>query len=183
MDVFKGQCFVMQPFNMQRFLFACAVLAFAIPVAGQKPTVFDVSDVVVGAQRIPSRYLYAVGKWSDAGDHVAPDSTSIQCYKALGFCDVASAHWNGAQATADLSSYDILRWDAKEIIAVDSSPVCIVNTLRADLETKRVTLSSASKGETSNPICKSLESLPTEYLLGFKEAIDKQFDRSHPVKQ
>jgi hypothetical protein len=51
-------------------LSAYVVFALAIPVAAQKPIIFDVSNVVVGAQKIQTLYLYAQGKWSDAGDHI-----------------------------------------------------------------------------------------------------------------
>jgi hypothetical protein len=50
---------------MRRLSSAFVAFALAIPVAAQKPIIFDVSDVVVGAQRIPTLYLYAEGKWSD----------------------------------------------------------------------------------------------------------------------
>src|ERR1035437_2012873 len=76
---------------MRQILFGCFVLVLAIPVAAQKPIIFDVSNVVMGAQRIPTLWLFAEGQWSDAGDHIAPDSTQIFCYKSLAFCDVASA--------------------------------------------------------------------------------------------
>ncbi len=39
---------------MRQFLFGCVVLALAIPVAAQKPIIFDVSNVVVGTQKIPT---------------------------------------------------------------------------------------------------------------------------------
>jgi hypothetical protein len=36
--------------------------------AQKHPEIFDVSDVVIGAQRLPTRYLYAAGAWSDASE-------------------------------------------------------------------------------------------------------------------
>ncbi len=139
-----------------------------IPAAAQKPTIFNVSNVVVGTSRIETRWLFAEGKWSDAGDNVGPISTEIHCYKRLGFCDVASAMFSDGQAEIDESrgSFDILRWDNKEIIAVDSSPICVVNTLRADLIAKRITLSSTGKGVTKYPLCKGSNKVPTAFLLG-----------------
>jgi hypothetical protein len=166
----------------RRFLSACVALALAIPIAAQKPSVFDVSEVVVGAQKTPTLNLYAVGKWSDAGEHVGALSTEIQCYKALGFCDVASAEWNGADAIVDLTTFDILRWDSKEIIAADSSPICVVNTLRADLVTKRVTLSSSDKGVTTDPFCKGSDKLPTIVLLGANHLIKDEIQTTKPKK-
>src|SRR5437868_4148625 len=56
------------------------------------------------------------------------------------------------KAWVDLSSYDILRWDSRELIAVDSSPICIVNTLRADFTKKKVTMSSTLTGEKGMPM-------------------------------
>jgi hypothetical protein len=117
---------------MRQILFGCVVLALAIPVAAQRPTIFDVSNVVVGAQKIPTLYFYADGKWSDAGDDIGPLSTEILCYKSLGFCHVANATEVAGAASVYLGSFDILRWDSKEMIAVDSSPICVVSTLRVD---------------------------------------------------
>jgi len=51
---------------MRRILSAFVAFALAVPVAAQKPIIFDVSNVVVGAQKIQTLYLYAQGKWSDA---------------------------------------------------------------------------------------------------------------------
>jgi hypothetical protein len=147
-----------------KLLPACGFV-FATMLSAQKPTIFDVSEVVVGTQRVLTLYLFAVGRWSDADPHVGVMSTNIQCYKALGFCEVASAEWMGNQATLLADSFDILRWDTGEIIAVDSSPICVVNSLRADLATKRVTLSSADKGVARDPFCKGSEKIPTSVLL------------------
>jgi hypothetical protein len=64
--------------------FASAILlAVATPLVAQKPTIFDVADVVVGARRIQTVQLYAVGRWADADSHVGALSTEIQCFKAL----------------------------------------------------------------------------------------------------
>jgi hypothetical protein len=151
--------------------------ALGVPAAAQKPIIFDVSDVVVGAQRIPTLYLFAEGKWSDSGEHIGAASTQIQCYKSLGFCDVANAFETFSEANVDLTAFDILRWDSKEIIAVDSTPICIANTLRVDLVTKRITLSSSDKGVTKDPFCKGSEKLSTAVLWGMddviKDAIEK----------
>jgi hypothetical protein len=158
------------------------MVGISIPAAAQKPDIFDVSDVVVGAQRIETRYFYAVGKWSDAGEHIGPMSTQIQCYKSLGFCDVANAIESFGEANALLDSYDILRWDGNEIIAVDSSPICMVNTLRVDLTTKRVTLSSSDKGVTKDPFCKGSDKLSTAVLLGVKGIVEQNLKRTTPKK-
>lgn len=167
----------------RRKFFVCLVVALAIPAAAQKPSIFDVSEVVVGAQRIPTLQFYAVGKWSDAGDHVGALSTQIQCYKALGFCDVASAMWNG-EASVNLTSFDILRWDSQELIAVDSSPTCVMNTLRADLIAKRVTLSSTDKGVTNDKWCKefSAKDFTTAVLWGEEDVIKDQIEKMKTKK-
>lgn len=161
---------------MRKFLLPCAAFILGIPVAAQTPTIFDISDVVVGTQRTPTLYFFAVGWWSDADEHVGAQSTEIQCYKALGFCDVASADWDGADAAVNLTTFDILRWNDQEIVAVDSSPVCVVNTLRADLSTKRVTLSTSDKGMSGNPVCKMAEKLPTAFLLSDKDFIKARIE-------
>jgi hypothetical protein len=167
---------------MRRLLSVFVAFAVAVPVAAQKPIIFDVSNVVVGAQKIQTLWLFAEGKWSDAGEHVGAASTQIQCYKSLGFCDVANAFEIFGEAGVDLTSFDILRWDSQEIIAVDSSSICVVNTLRADLVTKRVTLSSSDKGVTTDPFCKGSDKLTTAVLWGEKDIAKDAVDRAKSKK-
>ena len=154
---------------MNRLLFALffmAVLGNLAFAQTHAPVVFDVSDVVAGAQRLETKYLFAMGKWSDAGEHVGINSTQIHCYKRFGLCESASTYPLGGDSMVSLDTYDVLRWDAKEIIAVDSSPICIVNTLRFDLVTKKIAISSASKGETKDRLCKGVDNQPTAFLEG-----------------
>jgi hypothetical protein len=167
---------------MRWLLSAYLVFALAIPVVAQKPIIFDISNVVVGAQRIQTLYLYSEGKWSDAGEHMGPASTQIQCYKSLGFCDVANAIVVSGDANVDLTTFDILRWDSQEIIAVDSTPICVVNTLRVDLAAKRVTLSSSDKGMTKDPLCKGSDKLSTAVLWGEKEIVKDAIDKAKSKK-
>jgi hypothetical protein len=137
-------------------LLALIPLLGALPCMAQQPLIFDVGTVVVGSQRLETLWAYAEGKWSDAGADVAMNSTSMHCYKRFGFCEVAEAFTIFKVASVRLNSFDILRWDTSEMIAVDSSPTCLVNTLRFDLVAKKVSLSSTSKGETRSKICKDL---------------------------
>ncbi|MBZ5679036.1 MAG: hypothetical protein LAO24_02905 [Acidobacteriia bacterium] len=145
------------------------MLLAAVPAAAQEPEILDVSDVVVGSQRLETRYAFALGKWSDAGKDVGTNSTQIHCYKSFGFCEVARAYSMGAQAWVSLDSFDVLRWDDKEMIAVDSSPICLVSNLRFDFVAKKVSLSSTSKGETKDKICASVDTLKTAFLTGLKD--------------
>lgn len=140
---------------LSRCTYALLLLG-ALPCAGQKPLIFDVSTVVVGSQRLETLWAFAEGKWSDAGPDVGKNSTDIHCYKRFGFCEVASAASSLKLACVSLSSFDILRWDATELIAVDSSPICMVNTLRFDFAAKKVALSSTLKGETRDKFCTGL---------------------------
>jgi hypothetical protein len=95
----------------------------------QTPEILSVSEVVAGALRTETLYVHAVGKWSDADDHLAVMSTEITCFERFGFCDEADASYQNGQAGVALINFDILRWDKHELIAVDSSPICVVNTL------------------------------------------------------
>jgi hypothetical protein len=140
-------------------LFRCAyalLLLGTLPCMAQQPLIFDVSTVVVGSQRLETLWAHAAGKWSDAGSDVGINSTDIYCYKRFSFCEVASASISFRLASVNLSSFDILRWDTSEMIAVDSSPICLVNTLRFDFAAKKVSISSTSKGETRDKFCKDL---------------------------
>ena len=147
------------------------LLLSSLLAIAQEPEIFDVSDVVAGSERLETRYALAEGKWSDAGKDVAILSTEIHCYKRFGLCEVANAFPMFSQSTVSLDSFDILRWDNKEIIAVDSSPICIVNTLRFDLAAKKVSLSSSSKGETQDKMCNEVTSTvgKTAFLGGLKD--------------
>jgi len=146
------------------------LLLIAVPCAAQQPLIFDVSTVVAGSQRLETLWAHAEGKWSDAGPEVAPNSTEIHCYKRFGFCEVAvaSASKTSRLASVSLSIFDILRWDTSEMIAVDSSPICVVNTLRFDFAAKNVSISSASNSETRDKFCKELTAsdLATAFLIG-----------------
>jgi hypothetical protein len=168
---------------MRRLLYVVVAFALGLPVAAQKPIIFDVSDVVVGAQKIQTLYLFAEGKWSNAGEHIGAASTQIQCYKSLGFCDVANAFETSGEANVDLTALDILRWDSKEIIAVDSSPICVVNTVRVDLVTKRITLSSSDKGVTKDPFCKGSDKLSTAFLWGLEDTTKDAIERAKSKQQ
>jgi len=95
---------------------------------------------------------YYVGRTSDPDPNAGTTSTNVRCYKRFGLCEVATAYSFAGKAWVDLSSYDILRWDSRELIAVDSSPICIVNTLRADFAKKKVTMSSTLTGEKGMPM-------------------------------
>jgi hypothetical protein len=159
-------------------LLALFFLAPLSALAQHTPTIFDVSDVVAGAQRTPTKYLFATGKWSDAGEHVGGSSTEIHCYQRFGFCEAASAQSLDGYSEVSLDSFDILRWDTKEIIAVDSSPICVVNTLRFDLVAKKITISSASKGVAKDPFCKGSDNQPTAFLDGEKDELDKIYKRT-----
>ena len=127
---------------------------------------------MAGAKKTETLFAHAVGKWSDADDHLAVASTEIHCYDRFGFCEEADATYYFAQAGATLTSFDILRWDKSELIAVDSSPICVVNTLRFDFAAKKVTITMSLKGETKDPFCKSLKAT-TAFLGGAKDQIKK----------
>jgi len=159
---------------MRRIALLAAVLLSAIFVNAQDqtPEILSVSQVVAGAQRTETLYAHAVGKWSDADEHLAVMSTEITCFERFGFCDEADATYYDGQAGATLNSFDILRWDTHEIIAVDSSRLCVVNTLRFDFAAKKVTITMALKGETKDRFCKDTKAT-TAFLGGVKDEIKK----------
>jgi len=137
--------------------------------AAHHPEIFDLSEVTVGAQRLDTLYLFAVGKWSDATIRAGAMSTEIHCYKRFGFCSVASAdaYSEGpASVSVSNSDFDILRWDHAEIIAVDTSPICVMNTFRVDIAAKTITLSSTKKVDAAgekDKFCKDIDT-PTSVL-------------------
>ena len=150
-----------------------AVLLFLIgtllPAMSQTPVIFDANtDVTLGAKKIATTWVYAVGKWSNTDKQTGGSSTQIECYKRLGYCVVASAFTVFGTAELDMNDYDVLRWDTKEMIAVDSSPICVVITLRMDFANKKVSISRTSKGETKDKTCVEMESTlaSTAFLIG-----------------
>ena len=136
----------------------------------QTPEILSVSQVVAGAQRTETLYAHAVGKWSDADEHLAVMSTEITCFERFGFCDEADATYYDGQAGATLNSFDILRWDKHEMIAVDSSPICV------DFAAKKVTIAMALKGETKDLFCKDTKAT-TAFLGGAKDEVKKMTER------
>jgi hypothetical protein len=154
-------------------VFAVVLLsAILVQAQDQTPEIFSVNQVVAGAKKIDTLYVHAVGKWSDADDHLAVFSTEINCYERFGFCDEADATYFAGQAGATLNGFDILRWDKQELIAVDSSPICVVNTLRFDFAAKKVTITASLKGETKDPFCKDMKAT-TAFLSGVEDQIKK----------
>jgi hypothetical protein len=144
-------------------------LAFA---QDQTPEILSVAEVVVGAQRIETLYAHVLGKWSDAEEHLAVMSTEIHCYERFGFCEEADATYLNGEAGETLNTLDILRWDKRELIAVDSSPICVVNTLRIDFATKKVTITMALKGETKDKFCNDIKAT-TAFLGGVDDEVKK----------
>jgi hypothetical protein len=170
---------------MKSMAFGCVLIFAASLLTAQEPEILDVSVVVVGPQRVETLWAYAMGKWSDAGKDVGTNSTQIQCYKRFGICEVASAYSFARQAWVNLDTFDILRWDGREMISVDSSPACTVNTLRFDFVSKRVSISSASKGETKNGLCKEVISATahTAFLIGIKDQPNHRSSESAPSEK
>jgi hypothetical protein len=162
-----------------RLMLALAVvlfLAISVYAQDQTPEILSVSQAVAGAKRTETLYAHAVGKWSDADDHLAVMSTEIDCYESFGLCDEADALYASGQAGASLNSFDILRWDKRELIAVDSSPICVVNTLRFDFVAKKVSITMSLKGETKDPFCKDMKAT-TVFLGGVKDEIKKNINK------
>jgi hypothetical protein len=151
--------------------------------AQKHPEIFDVSDVVIGAQRLPTRYLYAAGAWSDASEMENALSVQIECYKSIDLCNVARAvvvgQGPGSVGTV-LDGFDILRWDEREMIAVDSSAICVVNTIRADFIAKTITISSgkkATKLADEDPFCKDADQ-STAFLVNHEEVKKKIVEKA-----
>jgi hypothetical protein len=143
----------------------------------QTPVIFDESDLVVGTPRLETRFLFAEGFWSDGDKSLAANSVVIHCYKRFGFCEDAEALVGGV---VELSSYDILRWDSHELVAVDSSPICIVTTLRFDLVAKKVSISSVQKTDklaSKDPLCKDLGAPPPAFLGGTQDKTNQLLGR------
>jgi hypothetical protein len=126
----------------------------------------------MGAQRIETLWTEASGKWSDAGKDIGTTASHVECYKKFGFCFQAEAYSLGGQAWVNTTTLDILRWDAEELIAVDSTPICQVNQIRFDFKTKQVSATESPKGETKDPFCKDVKAT-TAYLGGLKDELHR----------
>ncbi len=151
------------------FSLTITVTFFPALLVGQEqtPFVFDVGEVVVGAKRIETLSFGAVGRWSDA-DTAGVQSTEIHCYRRFAWCEEAQALLVDGEALVVVDEFDIIRWDTKELIAVDSSPPCVVRTLRADFGTKGVTKTMAQKGGVKDHSCDGFEA-STAFLGGLND--------------
>ena len=163
--------------NLVFVLLLCAcVVVIPAKAQDQHPELFGEPAVVtVGTQRIETVWVEATGKWSDAGKDIGTTSSHVECYKKFAFCFQAEAYTLGGQAWVNTTTLDILRWDAYELIAVDSTPTCQVNQIRFDFKTKQVSITESPKGETKDPFCKDLKA-NTAYLGGLKDEL-RQIDK------
>ena len=170
---------------MKRFSLLLLFAGFPLIVLAQTPEIFDVSEVVAGAQRLDTKYFLAVGKWSDDPKELGTLSTEVHCYERFGLCEMARATWVDSTVGVVLDSFDILRWDRQELIAIDSSPICIVNTVRADFVTKKVSISSTSKGVKGNKICSAIDADPSALKTAFLTGLDDELKntRDSPDKK
>ena len=152
---------------MKRICFLLiAVMALRPLATAQTPDQFSVTETTVGSRHIKTLYLYAAGKWSyDFAPISGPATTYIHCYEKLGICEDADAYSSAGKTSASLTTYDIVRWDSREMIAVDSSSACAANMLRVDFAAKKVSLSSNAKG-TPDKACENLKLPPAAFLVG-----------------
>ena len=171
MDCYVG---VPSPVMAKTIVSMILLLFTSVPAYTQNetPEILSVDHVVAGAQRITTLYAHAMGKWSDADKHLAVMSTEIHCYERFGLCEEADATYSGGSAGTSLSTFDILRWNGEELIAVDSSPICVVNTLRFDFKAKKVGITMASKGDTRDSHCKDVKAT-TAFLGGLNDEPEK----------
>ena len=65
---------------------------------------------------------------------------------------------------------------------MDSSSICVVNTLRVDLVIKRITLSSSDKGETKDPFCKGSDKLSIAVLWGVEDTVKDAINKAKVMK-
>ena len=146
--------------------------------AAQSPEIFYVSDEVVGEQRLDTVYFFALGKWSNAVDAAEVNSTQIDCYKRFGFCSVSSASSMHGKAFVSVDEYDILSWDSRELLAVDTSPICQTNNIHVDFAKRQVSVSPTSKHVTNDPLCQIADKhMATAFLLGILD-MDKMETQS-----
>jgi hypothetical protein len=174
---------------------AFCILALAVPLVlpsrllSQKhPEIFDVSDVVLGTHKLDTTYLYAAGAWSDADEIKNALSVHIECFKRIDYCSVAEPVVVGkgpGSVGVSVDGFDILRWDDREMIAADNTPICVVNTIRADFIAKTVTISSgkkATKLADEDPVCKHVD-LSTAVLVNHEEVTKKIIEKAKQNKK
>lgn len=148
------------------------MLLVAFPALAQQPKFSVVSDVLIGSQRLETREALAIGRWSDAHNDAAIDSTEIRCWERFGFYTVASAFSSDGKVWVNLNvNFDILRWDSRELVAEYELP-CLVNTLRFDFEkyktatiARKVSLSSTLKSGVKDIQCDKVQPV-TKFLAG-----------------
>jgi hypothetical protein len=156
---------------MKTFLLLIAVALCPTLFVGQEqtPVIFDLAHVVVGAKRVPTLYLHTSGRWSDAEKGASILSADMDCYQIFGICEEAMALPGGSVV---LFSWDIIHWDARELVAEDSSAPCVVVTVRADFVTKGVTKTMALKGGVKDHSCDGFQSSGA-FLGGAKDELKK----------
>jgi hypothetical protein len=152
------------------------------PEAGPHPEIFWVDKVTVGTNRILTLAFSATGKWWPDTDSIDPKasaqtgplSAEIRCFKDFAFCErVGAVVAVGPPMTVVVvEDFDILRWNDKEIIAVDNEETCDVLTLRVEIPTKRVSLDRVPKGS----VCPG-EIASTSFLENHKETFEREWNK------
>jgi hypothetical protein len=144
--------------------------ALSLPGIADGPVIYSVGPEVVGTGNLPTLYAFAIGRWSNPRPKAGRRSTEIHCYKRFSFCEVADSRINDdAQAAVTLETFNIVRWDEHEMIAVDSDSLaaaCAVKTLRFDFLNTQVSLGATSKGLEGNIFCEGVDIAVTSFLIG-----------------
>jgi hypothetical protein len=114
---------------------------------------------------------------------------SIQCYRHGGadfvgsdpFCLVATASPVAGTISVDANFLKVIEWNAKEIITLDDSPICVTLQNTFDLSSKTVTGMDIRKPNAKGYLdaCKLLPDRQTYYL---REKVDYSLNHL-PVKK
>jgi hypothetical protein len=88
----------------------------------------------------------AVGKWTspnDATDKPFPAEVQIDCFDSS--CIVATAEYYMGHPHVSIQYLQVLKWDKNGIVAVDSSPTCMTNTILINFADRSISLSASLK--------------------------------------
>jgi hypothetical protein len=155
---------------------AIAFILLSARLFGQSPLSFDVANVMVGSKGIATTTLNAVGRWSPdeesmGSSFLGPMSAEVRCFKTFGFCERIGAIVTSGSSSATVlvvQDFDVVRWDDKEILAVDDTAPCVTNTLRVNFGAKTVEQSRALKTSVKDRSCRKFSHIDewTTFLVG-----------------
>ncbi|TFU06157.1 hypothetical protein EUV02_03855 [Polymorphobacter arshaanensis] len=103
------------------------------------------SAKIFGANMWDRGYFYTEGSFNNDsaisdGDQLPPQTIRIVCVQLEMVCTLATAEVSDNFLSLDMTRYDITTWDDKQITVVDTTPLCVTQTMIIDRAAETFTM-------------------------------------------